>query len=101
MTLGHQFSRQLPENINSTFVDLVPQIRRLGSDSFIQQLLKQKALLSEFLSAAKGNCYSSNGMNNFLTYIVYISSHVTVIKKFGVTIFVKNVFVFKVVQLLL
>ncbi|XP_052800969.1 centromere/kinetochore protein zw10 homolog [Mya arenaria] len=54
MTLGHQFSKRLPETINSTFVDLVPQIRRLGSESFIQQLVKQKAQMSEYLSSANG-----------------------------------------------
>ncbi|WAR01953.1 ZW10-like protein [Mya arenaria] len=45
---------QFTETINSTFVDLVPQIRRLGSESFIQQLVKQKAQMSEYLSSANG-----------------------------------------------
>ncbi|KAH3885199.1 centromere/kinetochore protein zw10 homolog [Dreissena polymorpha] len=54
MTLGHQFSRKLPSTINSTFVDLVPKIRRAGSDSFVQQLKKQKSQMSEYLSAANG-----------------------------------------------
>ena len=54
MTLGHQFSKKLPNHINSTFVDLVPKIRRLGSESFIRQLAKQKAQMSEYLKAANG-----------------------------------------------
>ena len=54
MTLGHQFSKKLPSHINSTFVDLVPKIRRLGSESFIRQLSKQKAQMSEYLKAANG-----------------------------------------------
>lgn len=54
MTLGHQFSKKLPNHINSTFVDLVPKIRRLGSESFIRQLSKQKAQMSEYLKAANG-----------------------------------------------
>ena len=55
MTLGHQFSKKLPPHINSTFVDLVPKIRRLGTQSFLQQLSKQKAQMSEYLKAANGN----------------------------------------------
>ena len=56
MTLGHQFSKQLPQTINATFVDLVPKIRRLGTDSFLQQLSKQKAQMSEYLEAANSKC---------------------------------------------
>ncbi|XP_045165863.2 centromere/kinetochore protein zw10 homolog [Mercenaria mercenaria] len=54
MTLGHQFSKKLPQTINATFVDLVPKIRRLGTESFLQQLSKQKAQMLEYLAAANG-----------------------------------------------
>ncbi|KAK3591551.1 hypothetical protein CHS0354_041595 [Potamilus streckersoni] len=54
MTLGHQFSKKLPQNISTTFVDLVPKIRRLGAESFLQQLAQQKAQLLEYLQAASG-----------------------------------------------
>lgn len=59
MTLGHQFSKKLPSHINSTFVDLVPKIRRLGTESFMQQLSKQKEQMSEYLKAANGNYHRS------------------------------------------
>lgn len=54
MTLGHQFSKKLPTSINATFVDLVPKIRHLGTESFLQQLSKQKAQMSDYLAAANG-----------------------------------------------
>lgn len=54
MILGHQFNKKLPQNINATFVDMVPTIRRLGTESFLQQLSKQKAQLSEYLAIANG-----------------------------------------------
>ncbi|KAL4238190.1 Centromere/kinetochore protein zw10 [Mactra antiquata] len=54
MLFGHQFSKKLPTTINATFVDLVPKIRRLGTEAFMYQLTKQKAQLSEYLSAANG-----------------------------------------------
>ena len=54
MTLGHQFSKKLPQTINATFVDLVPKIRRLGTETFLQQLSKQKAQMLEYLAAANG-----------------------------------------------
>ena len=54
MTLGHQFIKKLPSNINATLVDLVPKIRRLGTGCFLQQQAKQKELMSEYMSGANG-----------------------------------------------
>lgn len=54
MTLGHQFSKKLPQTMNATFVDLVPKIRRLGTESFLRQLSKQKVQMSEYLNVANG-----------------------------------------------
>ncbi|ESO94116.1 hypothetical protein LOTGIDRAFT_176728, partial [Lottia gigantea] len=52
MTLGHQFSLKLPPTINSTFVDLIPKIRGIGTQSFMDQMNSQRDLLLEFLQAA-------------------------------------------------
>ncbi|XP_071164301.1 centromere/kinetochore protein zw10 homolog isoform X2 [Mytilus edulis] len=54
MTLGHQFSKNLPTNISSTFVDLVPKVRKLGAEHFLQQLAQQKKIMTVYLEGAKG-----------------------------------------------
>ncbi|KAK3093664.1 hypothetical protein FSP39_018645 [Pinctada imbricata] len=61
MTLGHQFRAKLPSNLNATFVDLVERIRKLGVQNFLQQLAKQKDLMSEYLQGAKGFANVSSG----------------------------------------
>ncbi|ESP01626.1 hypothetical protein LOTGIDRAFT_225294 [Lottia gigantea] len=60
MTLGHQFSLKLPPTINSTFVDLIPKIRGIGTQSFMDQMNSQRDLLLEFLQAANGFADMSN-----------------------------------------
>ncbi|XP_033735507.1 centromere/kinetochore protein zw10 homolog [Pecten maximus] len=54
MTMGHQFRKKLPPTINATFVDLVQKIRRLGTDTFLQQMSRQKGVMAECLGGAKG-----------------------------------------------
>ncbi|XP_069118412.1 centromere/kinetochore protein zw10 homolog [Argopecten irradians] len=54
MTMGHQFRKTLPSTINATFVDLVQKIRRLGIDTFLQQMSRQKGVMAECLAGAKG-----------------------------------------------
>ncbi|XP_060070552.1 centromere/kinetochore protein zw10 homolog [Ylistrum balloti] len=54
MTMGHQFRKKLPPSINATFVDLVQKIRRLGIDTFLQQMSRQKGVMAECLGGAKG-----------------------------------------------
>ena len=42
ITLGHQFQSSLPGQLNSsatTFVDLVPVLRKSGTDCFLQQIV--------------------------------------------------------------
>lgn len=53
-TIGHQFNKSLPADVQATFVDLMPKIRRLGSDTMLQQLKSQKDIMLEYLQAAKG-----------------------------------------------
>ena len=57
LTLGHQYKAKLPEPLcqgAATFVDLVPKIRRLGTEAFLQQMAAQKQQLIEFLNGAHG-----------------------------------------------
>lgn len=54
MTLGHQFSKSLPSNISSTFVDLIPKVRKLGAEHFLQQLATQRTIMATYLENAKG-----------------------------------------------
>ena len=57
LTLGHQFRAQLPEPLNqgaATFLDLVPKLRRLGTQCFMDQMTRQKALMLEYLASAQG-----------------------------------------------
>lgn len=52
--IGHQFNKSLPEDVQATFVDLMPKIRRLGTDTMLQQLNTQKDIMLDYLQAAKG-----------------------------------------------
>ncbi|OWF53385.1 centromere/kinetochore protein zw10 homolog [Mizuhopecten yessoensis] len=54
MTMGHQFRKKLPPSINATFVDLVQKIRRLGTDTFLQQMSRMKGVMAECLGGANG-----------------------------------------------
>ncbi|KAL5009051.1 hypothetical protein ScPMuIL_014632 [Solemya velum] len=54
ITLGHQFRTKLPHALNPTFVDLVTKVRRIGTESFLEQLSTQKNQLLESLNGAKG-----------------------------------------------
>ncbi|XP_076314532.1 zeste-white 10 kinetochore protein [Tachypleus tridentatus] len=52
LTLGHQYHSQLAtflENPCITFVDIVPQLRQLGTDAFLAQMRRQKQQLLNFL----------------------------------------------------
>ena len=55
ITLGHQFRVHLPSEVSvTTFVDLVPHLRRLATDSFLKQLRRQRSILIEYLKATHG-----------------------------------------------
>uniref|UniRef100_A0A5F9D4V7 Centromere/kinetochore protein zw10 homolog n=1 Tax=Oryctolagus cuniculus TaxID=9986 RepID=A0A5F9D4V7_RABIT len=56
LTLGHQFRLRLAPILcdgTTTFVDLVPGFRRLGTDCFLAQMRAQKGELLERLSSAR------------------------------------------------
>ncbi|XP_030886095.1 centromere/kinetochore protein zw10 homolog isoform X1 [Leptonychotes weddellii] len=56
LTLGHQFRLRLAPILcdgTTTFVDLVPGFRRLGTECFLAQMRAQKAELLERLSSAR------------------------------------------------
>ncbi len=61
ITLGHQYKQKLPEAISEfvTFVDMVPVFRRLGTETFLRQRIKQSKLLLDYLSGAHGTQSSS------------------------------------------
>ncbi|XP_071080296.1 centromere/kinetochore protein zw10 homolog [Haliotis cracherodii] len=54
MTLGHQFSKKLPSTLNATFVDLIYKIKKIGTESFQEQLNTQKSQISESLKGSNG-----------------------------------------------
>jgi len=57
LTLGHQFRRGLPPPLNrgaATFVDLVPRLRRQGTEVFVGQVIRQRDLVLECLNTAEG-----------------------------------------------
>ena len=58
LTLGHQFRHSLPQIMQSsvvaTFVDLVPRIRRIGTEGFLEQMSKQRDQMLEYLKGAEG-----------------------------------------------
>ena len=61
LTLGHQFQSQLPKPltmVSVSFVDLVPKLRRLGTECFIRCLRKQRDELIGCLKNARGNIFS-------------------------------------------
>ena len=53
-TLGHQFKATFPKDVSGTFVDLVPEIRHLGTSCFNEQMNTQKAILEQYLDSANG-----------------------------------------------
>lgn len=75
MTLGHQFSKNLPTNISSTFVDLVPKVRKLGAEHFLQQLAQQKKIMTVYLEGAKGKLDKHEKNNCYFHYNVYFVLH--------------------------
>ena len=59
LMLKHQFSAQLPESLSSWaayFVDMVPGVRRTGTECFLNTMRTQRDQLSVYLSAANGMC---------------------------------------------
>ena len=66
VTLGHQFSCQLAGDLDSTmangddipvtmtYIDLVPSIKRLGVECFLQMMTLQKTQMVECLQQAQG-----------------------------------------------
>ncbi|XP_078479075.1 centromere/kinetochore protein zw10 homolog isoform X1 [Lampetra planeri] len=57
LTLGHQYHARLPFSLSqgtTTFVDLVPALRKLGAEALLGQLRSQKAVLHESLGVARG-----------------------------------------------
>jgi len=66
LTLGHQVRHKLPENLKNnmgTFVDLAPRIRRIGTESFLQQLVRQRDQLQEYIKSASGFINVSDDSN--------------------------------------
>jgi len=56
MLLGHQLNTQLPPSLTPvTFVDLVPVLRRSGTQCFMQQMSVQKTQLIQSLNTAHGS----------------------------------------------
>ncbi|KAH9519532.1 Centromere/kinetochore protein zw10 [Bulinus truncatus] len=54
MTLGHQYAPSLPSMHSITFVDLIHQIRKSGTDVLIAQVKRQKDILMEYLDGTGG-----------------------------------------------
>ena len=60
LTIGPQFQSQLRQDlslVSVTFVDLVPKLRRLGTECFIRCLQKQRDGLTDCLANAKGTTH--------------------------------------------
>lgn len=49
ITLGHQFHAHIPVK-GATFIDFVPQLRKLADDCFVAEIEKQTANIHEFLA---------------------------------------------------
>jgi len=65
MLLGHQFIPLLPPSLTSVnFVDLVPVLRRSGTQCFMQQMSMQQSQLIQSLNTA-------HGTHDFLTSTAY------------------------------
>ena len=57
MLLGHQFQPHLPAPLScETFIDLVPVLRRSGTQCFMEQMAAQKTQLIQCLNTAHGDC---------------------------------------------
>ena len=57
LTLGHQYKSKLPPPLSqgaATFIDLVPCLRRLGTECFLKQLSTQRDQLLDMLKPAAG-----------------------------------------------
>lgn len=71
LTLGHQFHSTLPPDVSATFVDLIPEIRALGTTSFLDQMNMQKAIIEKYLQAAGGNFnIFSFRINHFMIRVI-------------------------------
>ena len=49
LTLGHQFSGCLPGQVPITFIDVVPQLRRLAETCFLAEMGSQSSVIESFL----------------------------------------------------
>ncbi|KAL8583837.1 hypothetical protein ACOMHN_040306 [Nucella lapillus] len=54
VTLGHQFKHSLPSDVSGTFVDLIQEVRKLGTASFLEQMNTQKGILEQYIEGAAG-----------------------------------------------
>ena len=57
LVLKHQFNAKLPEALRvdaADFVDMVPGVRRTGTDCFLKTMTAQKNQLIEYLAAVNG-----------------------------------------------
>ena len=52
LTLGHQFGPSLPKGVHVTFVDVIPQLRRLAENCFLAEMESQSDTLSSFFKSA-------------------------------------------------
>ena len=52
LTLGHHFSPSLPKGVHVTFIDVIPQLRRLAENCFLAEMESQSDTLSSFFKSA-------------------------------------------------
>ena len=74
LTLGHQYKSRLPPPLNqgaATFIDLVPCLRRLGTECFLQQLSRQRDQLLDTLKQASGDYMLEHapGLSSLLHFV--------------------------------
>lgn len=54
-TLGGHYECELQGHIPMTFVDLVPEIKKLGTEMFLHQMRHQKQSLLQLIQEQQGN----------------------------------------------
>ncbi|XP_059563902.1 centromere/kinetochore protein zw10 homolog isoform X3 [Myotis daubentonii] len=86
LTLGHQFRLRLAPILcdgTTTFVDLVPGFRRLGTECFLAQMRAQKGELLERLSSAR-NFSSMDDEENYFAASKAIRQVLHQLKRLGI-----------------
>lgn len=69
--LGYQHESELQCQIPMTFVDLVPEIKKLGAEAFLQQMRHQKQQLLQLIQEQQGK-------NNFQCFKMQISCSIPI-----------------------